>query len=109
MRLRRKLSVRGWIVLVLICALAFGAWARWERDRRTRRYRGAAEAFTAYERRCRAILYGTAEERDAASWSWTTDPDENRRFLDYATRMRERFEYAATHPWIVARPDPPPT
>ncbi len=108
MSLRRKISVRGWILLVLLCALALGAWARSERDRRFRRYRYAAESFASYERQCRVILYGTAEERDAASWSWTTDPDENRRFLDYATRMRERFEYAAAHPWILARPDPPP-
>jgi len=93
------------MAVVAIIGLFLGAWDLWSRHRR---YRGLAESFGGYERHCEAILSGDPKEIEWAQWSWDTDPEWNRRLLSYSTAMRMRFEYAATHPWVSVRPDPPP-
>ena len=102
---RAYLSMRGWIALVAIIGLSLAAWDLWSRHRR---YSRLAESFAGYERHCEAILSGDPKEFEWAKWSWDTNPEWNRRLLSYSTRMRLRFEYAAGHPWVSARPDPPP-
>jgi hypothetical protein len=101
-------SVRGLIALIAILASALWAWGLWSAHAR---YTRVAGSFALYERRCRLILSGDPEEIERASWggsTGSTDPDWNRRLLAYTIRMRERFEYAATHPWVRVRADPPP-
>ena len=104
MRLPR-MTTRRWMIVVVIVGLPLAAGDLWSRHRR---YRSLAESFAGYERRCKAVLSGDPKEMERAKWSWDTDPEWNRRLLSYSTRMRARFEYAAAHPWISARPDPPP-
>jgi hypothetical protein len=98
-------TTRRWMIIVVIVGLSLAAGNLWSRHRR---YSALAQSFAGYERRCRAILSGDPIEMEWARWSWDTNPEWNRRFLSYSTRMRARFEYSAAHPWVSARPDPPP-
>jgi hypothetical protein len=96
------------MVAVAVIALALGCSDLWQR-RRT--YQGLAldYDFRVFKRRL-VIETVTEEMKKREPMSHTIYIDaitDERRAAEYLGRLKEKYEYAASHPWITVQPDPP--
>ena len=97
MRLPRvKFTIRSLIILVFLIAMAFGG-TRWmmEMNSLAKWYRSRAVSYWVSEHLYSDPRYGPPIdlERD--------------KLVRHIARLRQKYEYAADHPWLPVEPDPP--
>jgi hypothetical protein len=117
MRLPRMTTRRWMIGVALLCAV-LGLVLTVMRDAQARRYRVKAGVAAWMERRCREIdaMDPVARARAAEEETkdpfrhdppYFSDPEWNRKMIGFWQEMKDRYSYAADHPWLAVPPDRP--
>jgi hypothetical protein len=107
--LKSRMTTRRWMIVVaLVCAML---WAMLM-GMRARRYRRKADYAAWMEWRCRKIdaMDPVARARaDDNAWDdpYLHDPDWNRKMIGFWEEMKDKYSYAADHPWLAVVPDRP--
>lgn len=108
MQLRLRFSTRTLMVAVAIVAITFGAYI--ELKRRAGSYRLKA-ALHADEERAMQSLWWWNERMPHPSGDAAEKTRDRERYLkleEYHAELKREYEFAATHPWQLVEPDPPP-
>jgi hypothetical protein len=111
MRMPRMTTRRWMLGVVLLCAM-LGAALMGVRAARARRFRRLAEYAARMERRCREIdaMDPNARAREAdydLDDPYLLEPEWNRKMIGFWEEMKDKYSYAADHPWLGVAPDPP--
>ncbi len=103
-----RLTIRRMMLVVAVFTVAMNLGLSYRRSgdyrRQARFYADAGE---------RAVFRARNVESGAARLDGYTDEqkqkvvDQARRFVDYASRLKSKYERAAYVPWLPVEPDPP--
>jgi hypothetical protein len=101
------MTTRRWMIVVALLGAVLGLVLMAMRDARARHYRVEANFAAWMERRCREIdaLDPAARARLEGDEAYLPDPEWNRKMIGFWQEMKEKYSYAADHPWLAVAPD----
>jgi hypothetical protein len=106
------MTTRRWMIVVALLCAVLGSVLMVDRAARARRYRNEAEFAAWMERRCREIdamdpAARAREDELEGDDAYLHDPEWNRKMIGFWQEMKDRYNYAADHPWLTVPPGRP--
>src|ERR1700730_7617527 len=102
-----RMTTRRWMIVLAVVAFGLGGMNLWQRRRVYQR------GYEIYNYRVIKRIWSIEDAQTLCMKNphlktfcleWIT---EERQAVEYLARLKKKYEYAASHPWITVPPDPP--